>query len=234
MGVELGRVINKAIIPECTGADSLYPGQTVERVIFLIGDTGATNVIGCIFKRGDTCTNLGGQIGTSPPEQVCKYVSGKIAKQESVILATGGAIPDGLRALRQQNLLTLREVGSMSYLTHQAVFSFEQGRTHCINSSTQKIADILDVRFALVSGLDAELVRDPRILATREAICDALKLLREEKQLTKKRLAELTGLQSATIGRIENGRVHSINPTAQKIAALYDAQFALVRGGEVK
>ncbi|HJQ40082.1 MAG TPA: helix-turn-helix domain-containing protein [Thermoanaerobaculia bacterium] len=138
-------------------------------------------------------------------------------------------IATNVRTIREQRGLSREQLAASTDLDTQMIKRIESGRANPALTVLSRLAAAMAISLSLiVGGADAETIEAETI--EPETVGETLVLLRKEKHMSQRRLAQRTGLRMATLRRYESGETDPRIEAAELIArALEIEPVELVR-----
>ncbi|RQD69681.1 MAG: XRE family transcriptional regulator [Tindallia sp. MSAO_Bac2] len=119
-----------------------------------------------------------------------------------------GATGDKVRALRKNKGLNLEELGTLTGLSPTYISEVERGEKVASISALRAITEVFEIPISLFIGNKRK----------QSVVGQKLKNARMNRGMTQKELAELTGLSTAMITHLENGKVQASLDSIEKIS----------------
>lgn len=119
-----------------------------------------------------------------------------------------GSTGDKIRALRKSKGFSLEELGTLTGLSPTYISELERGDKVASFSALRAITEVFLVPISLFIGNKRK----------QSVVGDKLKNARQNRGMTQKELAEITGLSTAMITHLENGKVQASLDSIEKIS----------------
>ncbi len=138
-------------------------------------------------------------------------------------------IATNIRSIREQRGLSREQLAASTDLDTQMIKRIESGRANPALTVLSRLAAAMAISLSLiVGGADAESIEAETL--EPETVGETLVLLRKEKHMSQRRLAQRTGLRMATLRRYESGETDPRIEAAELIARALDIEpLELVR-----